>query len=82
MLRRVRVGVAAGAHDRPTGRRAWCAVRTARHHRAADGTTQVTYAGHPLYFYAHEEPRQVLCHDFEEFGGIWHVVQPDGEAAP
>ena len=47
-----------------------------------DGTSQVTYAGHPLYFYAHEGPWQVLCHDFEDFGGTWYVVQPDGSAAP
>jgi predicted lipoprotein with Yx(FWY)xxD motif len=47
-----------------------------------DGTTQVTYAGHPLYFYAHEDPWQVLCHDFFDYGGTWYVVQPDGEAAP
>ncbi len=47
-----------------------------------DGTSQVTYRGHPLYFYAHEDPWQVLCHDFEDFGGTWYVVQPDGAAAP
>jgi predicted lipoprotein with Yx(FWY)xxD motif len=47
-----------------------------------DGTTQVTYAGHPLYFYAHEDEWQVLCHDFTDFGGTWYVVQPDGSAAP
>jgi predicted lipoprotein with Yx(FWY)xxD motif len=47
----------------------------------ADGSTQVTYGGHPLYFYAHEDPWQVLCHDFADFGGTWFVVQPDGEAA-
>ena len=43
-----------------------------------DGSTQVTYAGHPLYFYAHEGPGQVLCHDVVEFGGRWLVVTPDG----
>jgi hypothetical protein len=42
----------------------------------------VTYGGHPLYFYAHEDPWQVLCHDFADFGGTWFVVQPDGDAAP
>jgi predicted lipoprotein with Yx(FWY)xxD motif len=47
-----------------------------------DGTRQVTYAGHPLYFYAHEDPWQVLCHDFTDFGGTWWVVQPDGDHAP
>jgi predicted lipoprotein with Yx(FWY)xxD motif len=44
-----------------------------------DGTTQVTYDGHPLYYYAHEGPRQVLCHNVEEFGGLWLAVQPNGE---
>ena len=47
-----------------------------------DGTRQVTYGGHPLYYYAHEDPWQVLCHDFVEYGGTWFVVQPDGDAAP
>ena len=46
-----------------------------------DGTTQVTYAGHPLYFYAHEGPGQVLCHDVEEYGGVWLVVTPSGMPA-
>ena len=50
--------------------------------RRTDGTTQVTYAGHPLYFYAHEGKYQVLCHDIVEYGGTWLVVQPDGEPAP
>ena len=42
----------------------------------------MTYAGHPLYFYAHEGPGQVLCHDVVEFGGTWLVVTPEGTAAP
>jgi predicted lipoprotein with Yx(FWY)xxD motif len=50
--------------------------------RRADGASQVTYGGHPLYFYAHEKPGQVLCHDVEEYGGLWLVVTPAGEAAP
>jgi predicted lipoprotein with Yx(FWY)xxD motif len=47
-----------------------------------DGSLQVTYAGHPLYFYAHEDPGQVLCHDVTEFGGVWLVVTPAGTPAP
>ncbi len=47
-----------------------------------DGSTQVTYHGHPLYFYAHEGTNEVLCHDVFLNGGNWYVVQPDGEAAP
>ncbi|HET9944227.1 MAG TPA: hypothetical protein VFR56_01145 [Actinomycetes bacterium] len=47
-----------------------------------DGSVQVTYAGHPLYYYAHEGPGQVLCHDIVEFGGTWLVVTPRGEPAP
>ncbi len=46
-----------------------------------DGSTQVTYGGHSLYYYAHEEPGQVLCHNVDEFGGLWLVVTPEGSAA-
>jgi len=44
-----------------------------------DGTTQVTYDGHPLYYYVDDPPGEILCHDVEEFGGVWLAVQPDGE---
>jgi len=47
-----------------------------------DGTTQVTYNGHPLYYYAHEAPGEVKCHDVATHGGLWWVVQPDGNRAP
>lgn len=47
-----------------------------------DGATQVTYAGHPLYFYADEGKYEVLCHNVVGFGGTWLVVQPDGDPAP
>ena len=44
-----------------------------------DGATQVTYAGQPLYFYAHEAPGEVRCHNVDLNGGFWWVVGPDGE---
>jgi len=46
------------------------------------GAQQVTYAGHPLYSYAHEGPGQLLCHDVVEYGGRWLAVTPRGVAAP
>jgi predicted lipoprotein with Yx(FWY)xxD motif len=49
--------------------------------RRSDGTTQVTYAGHPLYHYAHEEPGEVECHNIFLNGGNWFVVRPDGKRA-
>ena len=51
--------------------------------RRKDGSKQVTYHGHPLYYYEHDDkPGQILCHDVAEFGGDWLVVQPDGQPAP
>lgn len=43
-----------------------------------DGTTQVTYNGHPLYYYAHEKPGEVKCHNIRTHGGLWWVIQPSG----
>ena len=50
--------------------------------KRSDGSTQVTYGGHPLYFYAHEDKLEVLCHNVAEYGGLWLVVTPEGNAAP
>jgi predicted lipoprotein with Yx(FWY)xxD motif len=44
------------------------------------GSTQVTYNGHPLYYYVDDPPGQVLCHNVDEFGGLWLVVEPSGDA--
>ena len=45
-----------------------------------DGSTQVTYNGHPLYYYAHEGPGEVKCHNVEGFGGLWLVLDAAGNA--
>lgn len=45
-----------------------------------DGSTQVTYNGHPLYYYQDDPPGEVLCQNVEEFGGLWLVVDPAGNA--
>ena len=46
-----------------------------------DGTRQVTYNGHPLYFYAHEAPSEVRCHNVPGFGGIWLALNAEGNPA-
>lgn len=45
-----------------------------------DGTSQLTYNRHPLYYYVDDPPGQVLCHNVEEFGGLWLVVDAAGNA--
>ena len=44
-----------------------------------DGSTQLTYGGRPLYYYAHEAPGEVRCHNVDLNGGFWWVVGADGE---
>jgi predicted lipoprotein with Yx(FWY)xxD motif len=46
--------------------------------RRRDGRRQVTYNGWPLYYYAHEGPREVKCQNVNEFGGLWLVVKANG----
>ncbi len=50
--------------------------------RRRDGRLQVTYRGRPLYYYAHEGPGQVRCHNVNLNGGLWWVVGPNGRRRP
>jgi predicted lipoprotein with Yx(FWY)xxD motif len=50
--------------------------------RRRDGRRQVTYAGKPLYYYAHEGAGEVRCHNVNLNGGLWWVVGPDGRRRP
>ena len=43
------------------------------------GRLQVTYAGHPLYYYKDDTPGNILCQNVDEFGGLWLVVKPNGK---
>ena len=44
-----------------------------------NGKRQVTYNGHPLYYYVtDDQPGEITCQDVFEFGGRWLLVQPGG----
>ena len=49
--------------------------------RRRDGRLQVTYNGRPLYFYEHETPGEIRCHNVDLHGGLWWVVTPRGNPA-
>jgi predicted lipoprotein with Yx(FWY)xxD motif len=83
--------------SRCTGRcaKAWPPIKTKRAPLAGDGIRRsrlgtirrrggakmVTYRGRPLYFYEHDSPGEILCHDVREFGGDWFVVKRNGKPA-
>jgi predicted lipoprotein with Yx(FWY)xxD motif len=47
-----------------------------------DGTTQVTYAGHPLYtFVEDKKPGEANGNDVSAFGAQWYALLPSGEEA-
>ncbi len=44
-----------------------------------DGTTEVTYAGHPLYYFVSDaKPGDVTGQGVDAFGAPWYVVSPSG----
>jgi predicted lipoprotein with Yx(FWY)xxD motif len=48
--------------------------------RRADGTRQVSYAGHPLYFFAGDAGRgQTNGEGLKDFGAGWYVLAPSGK---
>jgi predicted lipoprotein with Yx(FWY)xxD motif len=49
--------------------------------KRSDGTTQVTYQGHPLYYYAPDaKAGQVSGQGSDSFGAKWWLVGTDGKA--
>jgi predicted lipoprotein with Yx(FWY)xxD motif len=50
--------------------------------RRDDGSLQVTYNKHPLYFYVQDKKAgDTLGHDVEGFGAEWYAVTPEGKKA-
>jgi Secreted repeat of unknown function len=46
-----------------------------------DGTTQVTFEGHPLYYYVGDnKPGDSSGQNFDQFGAKWYVLSSNGEA--
>jgi predicted lipoprotein with Yx(FWY)xxD motif len=49
--------------------------------KRSDGALEVTYAGHPLYYFSGDaKPGQANGQGSEAFGAYWWVVTPDGKA--
>ncbi|HTX10535.1 MAG TPA: hypothetical protein VME22_18060 [Solirubrobacteraceae bacterium] len=45
------------------------------------GSGQVTYHGHPLYYYVGDQkPAQTTGQGLNEFGALWYVLSPRGNA--
>ena len=45
-----------------------------------NGTMQVTYAGHPLYYWSGDTAHSIFCQHVRLHGGFWYVVDPNGTA--
>ena len=49
--------------------------------KRSDGTSEVTYHGHPLYYFAGDAaPGQTAGQGNAGFGALWYVVRPSGSA--
>jgi predicted lipoprotein with Yx(FWY)xxD motif len=47
--------------------------------KRTDGTAEVTYNGHPLYYYAGDSrPGQTTGQDINQFGALWYVLTANG----
>ena len=43
-----------------------------------DGSLQVTYNGHPLYYYSADKVGKVMCQHANMHGGLWLIIKPNG----
>src|SRR6266540_1673700 len=44
-----------------------------------NGTLQVTYNGHPLYYYKADKVGKVMCQHANMHGGLWLIIKPNGQ---
>ena len=47
--------------------------------KRSDGSLQVTYNGHPLYYYSADMPGKIMCQHANMHGGLWLIMKPSGE---
>jgi predicted lipoprotein with Yx(FWY)xxD motif len=47
--------------------------------KRTDGTLQVTYGGHPLYYYSADPVGKIMCQHANMHGGVWLIVRPNGQ---
>lgn len=46
--------------------------------KRTDGKLQVTYNGHPLYYYSADKVGKIMCQHASMHGGLWLIIKPDG----
>jgi predicted lipoprotein with Yx(FWY)xxD motif len=44
-----------------------------------NGTLQVTYNRHPLYYYSADEVGKIMCQHANMHGGLWLIIRPNGD---
>jgi predicted lipoprotein with Yx(FWY)xxD motif len=44
-----------------------------------NGTQQVTYNGHPLYYYEADKVGKIMCQHANMHGGLWLIIKPNGQ---
>jgi predicted lipoprotein with Yx(FWY)xxD motif len=47
--------------------------------KRTNGSLQVTYNGHPLYYYYEDTRSKIMCQHANMHGGLWLIVKPNGQ---
>lgn len=46
--------------------------------KRTNGTLQVTYNGHPMYYYEGDKKAAIMCQHANMHGGLWLILKPNG----
>ena len=44
-----------------------------------NGTLQVTYNHHPLYYFSEDTRSKIMCQHANMHGGLWLIIKPNGQ---